>query len=122
MLVVFCNHDRSARTLTKQLRFNHQVFFKFQEKSALKMMAVVVGLFLVCYGLFLRCSFEYIFSYRKVCIIGYQYRMLISVLNSAVNSLAYAVFKRDIKKEFKRMIYSLIFKRTVSKVESHELS
>ena len=122
MLVIVCKHDRSARTLSKQLRFNHRVFFKTQDKSALKMMTVVVCLFLVCYGLFLYCSFVYMFYYLAACIIGYHYRMLISILNSAVNPLAYAVFKRDIKKEFKRMIYSSILKRTVSKVESHELS
>ena len=103
MLVVVCKHDRSARTLAKQLRFNHRVFIKTQEKSALKMMAVVVCLFLVCYGLFLSCSFELIFSDRKVCIIGLQYRMLVYFLNSCINPIAYAVFKRDIKKELKKM-------------------
>ena len=105
MFKVVCKLDRSARTLAKQLRFNHRVFFKTQEKSALKMMAVVVCMFLVCYGPFLPCSFEFIFSDLKVCIISLQHRILISVLNSAVNPLAYAFFKRDIKKECKRLIY-----------------
>ena len=103
MLVVVCKHDRSARTLAKQLRFNHRVFIKTQEKSALKMMAVVVCLFLVCYGLLLHCSFEYIFSGLKVCIVGLQYRILVVVLNSYINPLAYAVFKRDVKNELKKM-------------------
>ena len=46
-----CKHDRSFRTLAKQLRFNHQVFFKTQDKSAIKMMALV-WLFCVCTGFF----------------------------------------------------------------------
>ncbi|XP_078384799.1 trace amine-associated receptor 5-like [Oculina patagonica] len=104
MLIIVCNHDRSARTLAKQLRFNHHVLLKTQEKSAVKMMAVVVCLFLVCYGIFLRCSFVYIFSDHKSCN-DLQYKLPIQVLNSACNPLAYAVFKRDIKKEFKRLIY-----------------
>ena len=104
MLVVVCKHDRSARTLAKQLRFNHRVFIKTQEKSALKMMAVVVCLFLVCYGGNLHCSFEVIFSDLKVCIVGLQYRMLVYVLNSCINPIAYAVFKKDIKKEQKNEV------------------
>ena len=46
MLHVVCKHNRTARSLAKQLRFNHQVFFKTQEKSAVVMMGIVIGLFL----------------------------------------------------------------------------
>ncbi len=108
MLRVVCKHGRSARTLAKQLRFNHQVLFKTQETYAVKMIAVVVCLFLVSYGLFLRCSFMHIFGDRIVCDSDKQYKVPIVVLNSAVNPLAYAVFKRDIKKEFKRLIHSVV--------------
>ena len=65
MLHVVCKHNKEARSLAKQLRFNHQVFFKTQEKSAVIMMGIVVGLFLLCYGINLRCTFVYIFSYGK---------------------------------------------------------
>ena len=107
MLVVIYKHDRSARKLAKQLRFNHRVFFKTQERSAVKMMAIVVCLFLACYGLFLRCSFGHILSdFTKACTIDLQFKVPIYVLNSAVNPLAYALFKRDIKKEFKRLFYA----------------
>ena len=48
-------HDRSARTLAKQLRFNHQMSFKIlHEKSAVMMMGLVIGVCLVCYGMHLR--------------------------------------------------------------------
>ncbi|XP_078342806.1 histamine H2 receptor-like [Oculina patagonica] len=107
MLIVVCKHGRSARTLAKQLRFNHRVLFKTQETSAVKMMAVVVCLFLVSYGLFLRCSLMHIFGDRIVCNSDMQYKVPIVVLNSAVNPFAYAVFKRDIKKEFKKLIHSV---------------
>jgi len=100
MLRVVWKHERSARTLAKQLRFNHQVFFKTQEKTAVKMMTNVVGLSLFCYGLFLRCSFGYILNDHKPCN-DLEYKIPIVVLNSAVNLLVYVVFKRDVKKEFK---------------------
>ena len=95
-------HDRSARIVEKQLRFNHQVSFKTHyEKSAVIMMGVVIGVFLVCYGMYLRCSFLILSSSRCN---DEKYKILFLVLNSAINPLAYAFFKRDIKKEFQRLV------------------
>ena len=107
MLFVSCKHARSARKIARQLRFNHHVFLKTQDKSAVKMMATVIGLFLVSYGIALRCSFVYILSGNTPCNDN-QYKVPLLVLNSAANPLAYAAFKRDIKKELKRMIYSML--------------
>ena len=104
MLNVVCKHNRTARSLAKQLRFNHQVFFKTQEKSAVIMMGIVIGLFLLCYGIYLRCSFVLIFSAGQKPCNDHQFKIPILVLNSAVNPLAYSFFKRDISKEIKRRI------------------
>ena len=63
MIFHVCRHDQSARTLAKQLRFNHQVTFKIhQDRSAVIMMGLVIGVFLVCYGMYLRCSFPLLFQ------------------------------------------------------------
>ena len=105
MLHVVCKHNRAARSLAKQLRFNHQVFFKTQEKSAVIMMGIVISLFLLCYGIYLRCSLIFIFNdgFKPSCN-DLEYKIPILVLNSAVNPLTYSFFKRDIKKEIKRRI------------------
>ena len=100
-------HDRSAHTLAKQLRFNHQVSFKtHHEKSAVIMMGLVIGVFLVCYGMYLRCSFLILFqtTITSSPCNDENYKIPVLVLNSAINPLAYAFFKRDIKKEFKRLV------------------
>ena len=102
-------HDRSAHTLAKQLRFNHQVSFKtHHEKSAVIMMGLVIGVFLVCYGMYLRCSFLILFQTSTTITSSpchdEDYKIPLLVLNSAINPLAYAFFKRDIKKEFKRLV------------------
>ena len=102
-------HDRSAHTLAKQLRFNHQVSFKtHHEKSAVIMMGLVIGVFLVCYGMYLRCSFLILFQTSTTITSSpchdENYKIPVLVLNSAINPLAYAFFKRDIKKEFKRLV------------------
>ena len=104
MLHVVCKHNRTARSLAKQLRFNHQVFFKTQEKSAVIMMGIVIGLFLLCYGIYLRCSYVFIFSAGQIPCNDHQFKIPILVLNSAVNPLAYSFFKKDINKEIKRRI------------------
>ena len=102
MIFHVCRHDQSARTLARQLRFNHQVSFKtHREKSAVIMMGIVIGVFLVCYGMHLRCGFLLLSSSRCN---DENYKIPILVLNSAINPLAYAFFKRDIKKEFKRLV------------------
>ncbi|XP_078343181.1 octopamine receptor beta-2R-like [Oculina patagonica] len=118
VVIIFCfasmsfvvwKHDRSTRTLAKQLRFNQHVLGKTQEKAAVKMMAVVIALFLVSYGIALRCSFVYILSDNTPCNDN-QFKVPLLVLNSAVNPLAYAIFKRDIKKELKRWFHFVILK------------
>ena len=54
MIFHVCRHDQSARTLAKQLRFNQQVSFKtHREKSSVIMMGIVIGVFLVCYGMYI---------------------------------------------------------------------
>ena len=110
MIFHVCRHDQLARTLAKQLRFNHQVSFKIHhEKSAVIMMGLVIGAFLVCYGMHLRCSFLTLSSSRCN---DENYKIPFLVLNSAINPLAYAFFKRDIKKEFRRLIGWLVFKKS----------
>ena len=122
MLIVFFSsmlhfvykHDRADRILAKQLRFNHRVsMFTSQEKSAVKMMAIVIGLFLLCYAIFLRCTFVSIVDVQNQCN-DLEYKIPILVLNSAVNPLAYAFFKRDIKKEFKKTKLHGNLKRALS--------
>ena len=107
MLCAVRKHHRAAHTLAKQLRFNHHVSLRAYEKSAVLMMAVVVGFFLGCYGISLRCGFLRI---SNVLCNDFKYHIPMLVLNSAVNPLAYAFFKRDIKKEFKILFYKGILK------------
>ena len=117
MIFHVCRHDQSARTLAKQLRFNHQVSFKtHREKSAVIMMGIVIGVFLVCYGMYLRCGFLLLFQNSTITsgsspCKDENYKIPILVLNSAINPLAYAFFKRDIKKEFKRLVGAVFYRK-----------
>ena len=63
-------------------------------------MAIVISVFILSSGIQLRCGFLLVFNgfTDKLCNVHHA-EILVVVLYSAVNPLAYAVFKRDIKKE-----------------------
>ena len=103
MLCVVFKQGHAIRRLAKQLRFNHRLVAKTQGKSAVKMMAIAIGVFLICYGIYLKCSLVLLISTDSRCH-DFNYKLPMLILNSAVNPLAYALFKRDIKKEFKKLI------------------
>ena len=100
---------RAARMLANELRFNQRVPFKTHEKATVKIMGIVVGLFLICYGIYIRCTILRV-VYSTNCK-DVEYKLPILVLNSAVNPFVYALLKRDIKKEFKKVTYVVTFKR-----------
>ena len=84
------------------------------EKSALIMITIVVSLFLVPCGLNIRCIFAVIVNDK--CDRG-KYRDLILVLNSAVNPLAYAFFKEDLKREINKLFCKVTSRNGNNRVE-----
>ena len=94
---VVYKQDRAAPSLGKVRRFNQH-----REKSAIVMMTIVVGLFLICYGVYFRCSFAALFL--NITCNDFSYKIPLFILNSAINPWAYALFKRDIKAMIKRLI------------------
>ena len=109
--VVLKNHkDRAARIVANGIRIHRHAPSKTHEKATVKIMGIVVGLFLLCYGIFLRCTIVEV-VHSAICEDD-EYKIPILVLNSAVNPLAYALLKRDINKEFKKVTpYVVAFKR-----------
>ena len=81
-------------------------------------MGIVIGVFVITYRMYLDCSFLILFdttgmaSYNDV-----KYKILVLVLNSAINPMAYALFKRGIKKEFRRLISINMFLKKDSQVK-----
>ena len=115
MVSVVYKHDRSSATLAKQLRFNNRdLTVRSQDRSAVTMMAIVIVVFLVCYGIYLRCCLVSLLYHSCQCN-DELYKIPMLVLNSAVNPWVYAFFKRDIKKE---MIKKLIFRKTKEKLQN----
>ena len=107
MVTVVCKQTRSSAILAKQLRFNHGGFkFNAYDKSAVVMLAVVVGFALACCAIYMRCAFDQIWGNQTThdhlsCKNDFKYKIPMFVLNSAINPLAYALFKRDIKRALK---------------------
>ena len=102
MFFVIYSRDR---TLAKQLRFNHVVGrAKTQNKaSAVKWVALITCVFLSCYGIMMRCSFLVLTGHK--CGNDFHYKIPLQVINSGINPIAYAFFKRDIQQECKRLLF-----------------
>ena len=108
MVKVVRKQTRSSAILAKQLRFNHGGFtFNAYDKSAVVMLAVVVGFALACCAIYMRCAFDQIWGNQTThvknnsCKNDFKYKIPMFVLNSAIDPLAYALFKRDIKRALK---------------------
>ena len=91
-------------TLAKKLPFNHVVArAKTQNKaSAVKWVALITCVFLSCYGIMMRCSFLVLTGHK--CGNDFHYKIPLQVINSGINPIAYAFFKRDIQQECKRLL------------------
>ena len=101
MFFVIYSRDR---TLAKKLQFNHVVArAKTQNKaSAVKWVALITCVFLSCYGIMMRCSL--LFLTGQSCN-DYHYKIPLEVINSGINPIPYAFFKRDIQQECKRLLF-----------------
>ena len=101
MFFVIYSRDR---TLSKKLQFNHVVArAKTQNKaSAVKWVALITCVFLSCYGIMMRCSL--LFLTGQSCN-DYHFKISLQVINSGINPIPYAFFKRDIQQECKRLLF-----------------
>ena len=105
MFLVVYNLNSRDRTLAKQLRFNQLVArAKTQNTSAVKWVALITCVFLSCYGIMMRCSLSFLTG--QPCN-DRNFKIPLQVINSGINPIVYAFFKRDIKQEWG----SLLFKR-----------
>ena len=102
-LTVYKQNSRD-RTLAKQLHFNHRVVkVQTQNKSAVKWVVLVTCVFLLCYAILLRCSLLYLAG--NGCGNDLYYKVPVQVINSGINPIVYAVFKRGIKQECGRLLF-----------------
>ena len=100
-LVVYKNSKN--RILPKQMQLNKRFAkVKVQNTSAVKWLALVTFVFLSCYGLFTRCSLLIITGHQCE---DFHYKVPLQVINSGINPIAYALFKRDIEQECKRFFF-----------------
>ena len=103
--------SRKESLLLAQIRFNLKPQINIQtikkqgeKKASVKMIALIILLFVLCHiGGNYRC-FCFVF---KLCVPSENLKKVIHIifiLNSAVNPLVYAVLKKDMKNELKKMV------------------
>ena len=111
MFLIVRRHSRQNAALVAQLRFNQRIEHgkeastHSQETSSTKLVGVAVVVFVVCYVNELCYTILYQLRDKKpkenevfLCVTNLLY-----VVNSAVNPVAYALFKSDIKKSLRSM-------------------
>ena len=104
MFFVVYNLNSRDRNFAKQLRFNHVATrAKTQNTPAVKWVAVITCVFLSCYGIMMRCSLLLLTGHK--CDNDFHYKIPLQVINSGINPIAYAFFKRDIQRECKRLLF-----------------
>ena len=103
--------SRKESLLLAQIRFNLKPQINIQtikkqgeKKASVKMIVLIILLFVLCHiGGNYRC-FCFVF---KLCVASENLKKVIHIifiLNSAVNPLVYAVLKKDMKNELKKMV------------------
>ena len=103
MFRVVYMQNRTANVLGRKL-----CVYRRREKSALIMMVIVTVLFPIYCGSYIRCVFINIWNDQCS---AFNYSVPMLLLNSAVNPLAYAFFKRDIKNEIKAFFRFVTLRR-----------
>ena len=83
--VVYKQNSRD-RTLTMQLQFNQRVTrVKTRNMSAVKWVALVTCVFLLCYGILMRCSFLVLTGHK--CTDDFHYKLPVQIINSGLNNI-----------------------------------
>ena len=107
MFYIAYKHTKMMATLALQLQFNHPMTLKKRKQgveiSSARFMGVVVFVTVICYATdsFLDLR-TYLSTFQKTVHTEYALCLLF-ITNSAVNPLAYALLKHDIKKEVKKL-------------------
>ena len=97
---------RQNAVLVAQLNFNHKprngVAFKARETASAKMIGIVVTVFLVSCLLWAAETAFYLMKMWRPYFVA-EVGIVVIMLNSAVNPIAYAFYKRELKTELKKL-------------------
>ena len=97
---------RRNAAVIAQLNFNrklqHGVAFKPRETASAKMIRIVVTVSLTCYLLWVADVLLHAIEVLSSKFVA-DFNTILMILNSAVNPMAYALYKRELKKELKQL-------------------
>ena len=109
LFLVARRHSRQTAVLVAQLRFNQRIQNQAftQETSSAKMVVIAVTVFVICYVNELCYTFLYQLPDRKTQPneVFFYTMELLYIINSAVNPVVYAFFKKDIKETLRNMFH-----------------
>lgn len=113
-IIISRKHYRQDAQLKSQILYNRpNIKYTLQSTSSVKVITTVVTIFLSCYAVEVYSSFCH---FTTLCNRGNNLHSAVFFLvitNSAANPVAYALFKRDIKKELDKVFRRKTAKNTI---------
>ena len=104
IIITARRHWRQDAHLDSQLQYNQPNHRRAKDFSTAKVIIVVVMIFLACYSVELYDSVHFIIYSSSPTEEVEKVISLLIVVNSAANPIAYALFKRDIRKELQKTL------------------
>ncbi|XP_078361626.1 beta-2 adrenergic receptor-like [Oculina patagonica] len=114
-VIISRRHCRRDAQLDLQIRYNRPNQRRRRSSYSVTLIATVVAIFLACYAVEVYSSFCH---FTELCVMNknlYNLVRFLVIVNSAANPIAYALLKRDIKKELDKIFCYYSFKISKSK-------
>ncbi|XP_078358732.1 melanocortin receptor 5-like [Oculina patagonica] len=96
-------HFRRDAKLNMEIRYNQPNLRRRRSSYSASLIATVVAIFLACYAVEVYSSFCH---FTELCVMNknlYNVVRFLVIVNSAANPIAYALLKRDIRKELEKI-------------------
>ena len=104
IIITARRHWRQNACLHAQLRFNQVSHRQPRYFSFARVIIIVLVVFLTCYCVELYSVIRFLINSSKPTQEVVNVIVLLAVVNSSVNPIAYALFKRDIRRELKTLL------------------
>ena len=103
IIITARRHRRKDARVNSQLQYNQPNHRQYRDVSTAKLIVIVVVIFLACYCVELYSAFSFLIYSSTPTAEVVKVINFLMVVNSAANPIAYALFKRDIRKELQQI-------------------
>lgn len=125
MIIVVRRQEKMVERQNKQVQYNYGAAFvqknryDKRNRSNIQVLGVILSVFVLCYSVSCYKGFINYVLFRDVSYWTIYVTRILYQLNSAVNGFVYALLKKDIKQEVKKIAYKISHGRIGSKYNGY---